>query len=379
VRRRVAGLRAGDHAYADGTVFNSLCSAPLPVAADVFATHLETNTGDNRIFPGVWEAERRVTAILGELLGEPGAVGGVVSGGTEANFLALAAAVRAFRARRPGARPELLAGGSIHFSFEKAAALLGVRLTRARLDARFRVDPADLRRRVGERTALIVATAGSSECGAVDDVPALAEVAAHAGVPLHVDAATGGFLVPFARELGHDLPEIGFGLPGVASITVDPHKYGGAPIPAGALLFRDCALFSRLRSESHYRGTHDHWTLLGTRPGAGVLAVYAALLSMGREGYLRQAAELLARRDRFVELLRRRGYALAFPPDLTVVGIDAPDGALAHLEGLGVIASRSRRHSFLRVVVHRHLDDAALERLVDLLDACPRQRRRSCA
>lgn len=379
VRRRVAELCAADHAYGDGTVFNSLCSAPLPLAAEVFRDRLEANAGDNRVFPGVHRAERRVTRMLGALMGEPRAAGGIVSGGTEANFLALAAAVRAFRARRPGVRPEVVAGQGVHFSFEKAAALLDVRLVRARLDARYRADVADLRLRVGDRTALVVATAGSSETGAVDDVPALAEVALRAGVPLHVDAATGGFLVPFARALGHDLPDVGFGVPGVSSITLDPHKYGGAPLPAGCLLFRDDSRLSPLRVRSHYRGTHDHWTLLGTRPGAAVLATYAALLSMGHAGYLRQAAELFARRDAFTAFLRDRGHALAFEPELTVVGIRAPEDALERLEARGVLASRSRRHPFLRVVVHRHHGAAELERFAALLDEALRERRRSCA
>lgn len=376
VLQELSALCAGDHAYLDGTVFNSICSEPLPIASEVFSKYLATNLGDNRIFPGLKQVEARVTAQLGELLGHPSACGMLVSGGTEANLLALVAALRGFQTWRPGvARPQVLVPQSVHFSFEKLAAILDIELVRARLDSRYRVDVADLRDKVGDRTALIVATAGTSECGAVDDVAAIADIASREGIHLHVDAATGGFLIPFARELGHALPAFDFSVPGVCSITVDPHKYGGVPPPAGYLLFRDPEALARLDFASHYQGTFNHASLLGTRPGASVLAVYAALRHLGREGYRRLAAELFEKRDYLVELLAREGYALEYPPELTIVGVrvDSPGAVLARLEGQGLIASVSKRHQFLRLVVQRHLQRRDLERFVQSLKGFARK------
>lgn len=366
VRREIAELCAGHHAYADGTVVNSICSEPVDLAREVYAEHLTANFGDNRIFPGLSQVQARVTAMLGELLGAPEATGGLVSGGTEANLLALVAALRAGRVRAH--RPVVLVPDNAHFSFAKLAAILPVELVGVRVDGRFRVDPDDVRRKLTRDTALVVATAGTSECGAVDDVAAVAAVAEDAGVPVHVDAATGGFLIPFARDAGYPLPPFDFSVPGVTSITVDPHKYGLAPIPAGYLLFRDEPV--SLRVASHYRGTDDHVTLLGTRPGASVLAVYAALRHLGRDGYRTLVADLFAARDRLVELLTEHGHPLAFPPDLTILGIRVADSpaALAYLERRGVIASVSKRHAFLRVVVHRHLRAEHYAALVAHLD-----------
>jgi tyrosine decarboxylase / aspartate 1-decarboxylase len=368
VRDEIGELCAENHSYTDGTVFNSICSQPLELAGEVFTRHLITNLGDNRIFPGLRPLETRVTRMLGQLLGHPEAAGGLVSGGTEANLLALVASLE----HRTGSRRpiQVLVPESIHYSFEKFAAILPIELVRARLDSRYRVDADDLRRKLTRDTALIVATAGTSECGSVDDVPAVAEIAAAAGIPLHIDAATGGFLIPFARELGYELPQFDFSVPEVTSITVDPHKYGCAPVPAGYLLFRDQAALERLRFASHYQGTRDQFTLLGTRPGASLAAVYAALRHMGRSGYRQLVGQLFTARDRLRGRLEDHGHRLAYEPDLTILGVhvDRPADALAYLQQRRIIASVSKRLGILRVVVHRHLRDEHYAALLAHLD-----------
>ena len=371
ITEEIAGLCGADHHYGDGSVFNSICSTPLPFATAIYMRYAETNMGDNRIFPGLHQAEDRVIGMLGSLLGVSNAEGAVVSGGTEANLLACAGALNRFRRVRPRVRrPQVLAPESIHFSFDKIAALLGFELIRTRIDHQFRADIEDLRRKVTARTALIAVTAGTSECGAVDDVEGAAIIAEETGTPLHVDAATGGFLIPFARELKYALPRFDFSVPGVSSITVDPHKYGFAPPPAGCVLFRQDGPLQNVEFKSHYLGTYSHKSLLGTRPGAAVLAVYAALRRMGHAGYRQIVEDLFQQRDWFMRTAQERGRELAYHPDLTIVGlrVPRPENALAYLESQGVVASVSRRHRFLRIVVQRHLASSDYQRLLSVLD-----------
>jgi tyrosine decarboxylase / aspartate 1-decarboxylase len=370
VAEEISTLCSADHSYADGSVFNSICSAPLDFAAATYARYAETNMGDNRIFPGLHQAENRVIQMLGSLLNARDAEGAVVSGGTEANLLACAAALSRFREKHSERRPQVLAPESIHFSFEKIATLLGFELVTAKIDTQFRVDLDDLCRKINARTALIVVTAGTSECGAVDDVESTSRIAEEAGIPLHVDAATGGFLIPFARDLGYLLPNFDFSLPGVASITVDPHKYGFAPPPAGCILFRPNGPLRNCEFASHYLGTANHKCLLGTRPGAAVLAVYAVLRRLGRAGYRQIVQTLFAQRDGFIDAARERGYELAYTPDLTIVGLreSQPETALSYLEAHGIIASLSRRYRFLRIVAQRHLSSGDYVRLLSVLD-----------
>jgi tyrosine decarboxylase/aspartate 1-decarboxylase len=371
VRQELAELCAGDHSYDGGSIFNSICSAPLPLAAEVFRTYLHTNGGDNRLFPSLPRAEERVIQMLADLLGLPAAQGCLTSGGTEANLLAMAVALEIHRERAGrGEPPEIVAPETVHFSFDKIARLLGARLVRTGLDGHLRGDPEAIARRVGPRTAAVVVSAGASETGAVDDVEAAARIARRHGLRLHVDAATGGFLIPFAAE-SYRGPRFDFGLPEVASITVDPHKYGQAPIPAGALLMAREEDFARLRFASHYAGTQDHHTLLGTRPGAATLAVYATLRHLGRTGYLALAKELFARRDHLLARLAGEGFSAVVPPDLTIVAVAVDDcqGMARYLEERGLMVSVSRRFSFLRIVIQRHLTEPALDRLVSAMAA----------
>ncbi len=373
VARDVAELCARDHDYLDGTIFNSICTKPLELAARIQAQYAESNIADNRIFPGASEAEQRVVVMLGGLLGSCNVQGAIVSGGTEANLLACAAALKNFRRTRSTTRrPHVLAPESIHFSFDKIAELLNFSLVRTPIDRHFRADIAELRRAITSDTALLVVTAGTSECGAVDDVESAAEIATLADLPLHVDAATGGFLIPFARELGYRLPQFDFSLDGVSSITIDPHKYGFVPPPAGCLLIRDDGPLRGFEFESHYVGTHHHKSLLGTRPGASALAVYAALRQLGWNGYREIVARLFADRDEFVQALLERGFDKAYDPQLTIIGIQhpQPEVVLANLEARGLIASVSRRYRFLRVVVQRHLSQEHYRHFLASLSEC---------
>jgi tyrosine decarboxylase MnfA len=353
--------------YEDGRVLNSICTRPLPVAIEAFRRFAHTNLGDNRLFPAAVELEQAVVGMIADLVEWQGAVGNLVSGGTEANLLALWAAREQGRSPRAG-RPEIAAGLGVHFSVEKAAALLGLELRRARLDGRGRTDIEDLEACINENTVALVATAGTSELGAVDDVEAVAELGRRHGIYVHVDAATGGFLIPFARGLGHRYPRFDLGVPGLCSITIDPHKYGLSVIPSGCVLFAHPRIQELVAWDSHYKGTQRHTTLLGTRPGGAAAATFAVLTTLGRPGFERLVAECFARRDLLVSELGQRGFTLVTSPELTIVGVRCadPDDVLRRLEEQGWFASVSRRLQALRIVVHRHTPP---ERLVEFVDA----------
>src|SRR5690606_44391 len=103
------------------------------------------------------------------------------------------------------------------------------------------------------------------------------------GLWLHVDACVGGYLAPFAAELGRDIPVWDFRLPGVSSISADVHKFGYAPKPASTVFFADA------ERADHLIFTYDDWpngiystaTIVGTRPGGGVAGAWATLHGLG--------------------------------------------------------------------------------------------------
>ncbi len=176
----------------------------------------------------------------------------LVSGGSMANFAGLAAARSA---KAPGnvmrdglsaaLRMRVYVSREGHFSVSKAAGMLGIGEANVRFietDGAFRMDPADLARRVTEDRAAghlpfcVVANAGTTATGAIDPIAALADFTRREGLWLHVDAAYGGFaaLAPSARPLLAGIEQ-------ADSIALDPHKWLYGPVGCGAVLYRDPA------------------------------------------------------------------------------------------------------------------------------------------
>jgi glutamate/tyrosine decarboxylase-like PLP-dependent enzyme len=123
----------------------------------------------------------------------------------------------------------------------------------------------------------------------------LAALAAERGVGCHVDACLGGFIVPWAERLGYPIPPFDFRLPGVTSMSADTHKYGYAAKGTSVVLYRG----NELRQSQFYTvtdwpgGLYLSPTLAGSRPGALSAACWAALVSIGEQGYLDAARRIL--------------------------------------------------------------------------------------
>ena len=351
VRRLLREARRRDMSYSSGRILSSMCTSPLPIAERAFCEFLETNLGDPGLFRGTRELEKHAVKAMGSLLGNPGAKGFIVSGGTEANITALWAA----REIAGVAQPEVVVPETAHFSFEKAARMLGLKLVKAGVGEDNTVMARDVERKLSRRTVAIVGIAGNTEYGAVDDIASLAEIALERGLYLHVDAAFGGFVLPFLKELGYPTRDFDFSLRGVCSITVDPHKMGLAPVPAGCVLFRDESYLEPLQVESPYLTQPRQCTLLGTRSGASAAAVFAALTFLGKEGYRR----VVRRCMEVTRLLREGLLALGMrvpQPWMNILVFDHPQReALAKgLRTRGWVVSRTRRRE-IRLVIMPHV------------------------
>ncbi|MEU0177084.1 tyrosine decarboxylase MfnA [Streptomyces massasporeus] len=373
VRGRIATEMADDVPW--NRVLNSICTEPHPLGVEMASAAAHTNLGDVRIFRGTKRIERKVVELLLDLMGNPGGSGSLVSGGTEANLIAMLVAREAARARgRLTDRPEVVVSSTVHFSFTKVFGLLGLTPVVVPVDDSLRLPAGEVARRIGEHTVAVVATAGSSEFGVVDAVDEIGPVVAGRDVHLHVDAATGGFIIPFARELGHDLPRFDFTVDGVDSITIDPHKYGLANVPAGAILFRGGQDAGRFAVDSFFIDTPVHNTLLGTRPGAAAVSTYAVLEHLGRDGFRDLTRTNFEVTKYLVDGLRAAGHELFAEPQLNIVVVNMPHAVRISqlLESKGWIVSTSKRFGeTLRLVVTRHVTPAMVDEFLPVLErAC---------
>ena len=185
----------------------------------------------------VW-AENQALRWIADLAGLPPSAGGVfVSGGTAGNLSALVTARASAAAARGGRRPErwaLVAGGAAHSSIEAAAGVMDVELVHVPGDRLTGDALAPVLAGIADRAFAVVATAGSTNLGLVDDLDSVAGVCRRHGVWLHVDGAYGGaaLAAPSARQRFA-------GIEHADSFIVDPHKWLFAPFDACALLYRD--------------------------------------------------------------------------------------------------------------------------------------------
>jgi tyrosine decarboxylase/aspartate 1-decarboxylase len=274
-----------DLTFTSGRIVGSMCTEPARFARRLYSKYLEKNLGDPGLFPGTAKLEAECIATIGNLLSHPNAAGSLVSGGTEANIMALWSAKKNSKVERP----EAVVPISAHHSFDKAADLLGVKLVKILTDDMGRVDVKKIKPSITPNTIMMLGVAGTTDLGVMDPMAELSEIAEAENIPLHVDASFGGFVIPFLRELGYDVEEFDFRLAGVSSISIDPHKMGMAPLPAGTILFRDAAMLERIKIVADYLagGEASKVTLLGTRPGTAAIVVWAMFNLLGMQGYRR--------------------------------------------------------------------------------------------
>ncbi len=374
VQARLARALREDWDYRKGRIFGSMCTQPLPWAERLAQPFATANTGNPGLCPGTVRLEEELMAWLLDLFHAPsfGAGGTVVTGGTEGNITAL------WIARNVSGLREVVVPRSAHFSVAKALDLLSLKPRWAKTSPDGVVRVEEVRRLVSSRTAAVIAMAGSTELGAVDPIPELSEWLEPRGVRLHVDAAFGGFILPFLREIkGTDLP-FDFKLPGVTSLSVDPHKMGGAPIPSGALLLRNWEEAQSIMTDSPYLSTPRSIGLFGTRPSRNVASTYAAIAMMGRTGYVRQLRRALQLTHRIAEEGRRLGIPAVREPSLNLVVLQHPNPQQVQLEMLrrGWDISAIREPRGLRFVVMPHVTAASVkEMLIDLTTVVRSKRR----
>jgi tyrosine decarboxylase/aspartate 1-decarboxylase len=337
-------------------VLTSMCTRPHPKAREAAERFLATNPGDPGTYEAVAELEEEAVDRLGTITGLPNAHGYVTSGGTEANIQA----VRIARNRADTDTPNMVAPESAHFSFNKAADILQVELRTAPLGEDYRADPETMAELVDDDTVLVVGVAGSTEYGRVDPIPALADLARDNDALCHVDAAWGGFVLPFTDHRWH------FGHADVDTITIDPHKMGQAAIPSGGLVTHSRELLDELAVETPYLESKSQATLTGTRSGAGVASAVAAMDELWPVGYREQYHDSMANAEWLATELDARGHDVV-DPELPIVAADMSMPVTEDLRQRGWRVSKTGAGE-MRVVCMPHVTRSMLRSFVADLD-----------
>lgn len=209
------------------------------VLADIAVSAAAVYAGSELEAGAVVGAERAALRWLADLAGLPAeAHGTFVSGGTVANLSALVAARRDARLRRSPSASVILAGRSAHSSVAAAASVMDCVLVSCSEDPDARLTAAHIEEALAtlgtDRIVAVVATAGTTNAGVVDELDAIARTCHRHGVWFHVDAAYGGggLLSSRTRPLFTGIGE-------ADSVTIDPHKWFFTPFDCAAVVYRD--------------------------------------------------------------------------------------------------------------------------------------------
>ncbi len=356
--KRLESLKGENTNFSCGRVLGSMCTEPFGVAEKAYQMFLESNLGNPGLYPGTKKLEKKVHEIVGDLINAEGMESLSVGGGTEGNIMGL------WRAREKSGKKKVLLPKSAHFSFEKACSLLDMESEYVPLTDDYKVDLSALEKKIDEETAAVVGIAGTTEHGAIDPIKYIAELTGD--IHLHVDAAFGGFVIPFLKDMGYELPSFDFNIRGVDSISLDPHKMGMSPVPLGLFYSKGK---EEITIDSPYLTSDKQKSIRGTRASASIPAFWATLEFLGEEGYKEIISNCMENTHHLVDRMKEIGLEPSTEPTLNIASFkyEDPEQIVAALSEKGWYISRTVHPKGLRFVVMPHVTEDSIDQVTELL------------
>ena len=356
--------RNKDFTSASGYILGSMCTQPHPIAAEAYLKFLATNLGDPGLFPGTKEIESKLIQFISKLLHSPKtSAGQIVSGGTEGNITAM------WIAKQLSKKNEIVIPKSAHFSFEKIASLTNVKLISVPLDKNYSMDVRKLRKKINNNTAAVVGVAGSTELGTIDPIPEISDICSDENIFLHIDAAFGGFVIPFLKQLHYSLPDFDFQLKGVCTISIDSHKMGYSAVPLGTLVIKNKSWLDKISVTSHCISSKRQAGILGTRSGGPVAAAYAVVRYLGMDGYKKMVEQCMETTKYAEKRIKELGLSLVTKPTMNVLGIKLKNLSkiVNTLKKQGWMVNKISHLSCIRIVVMPHVTKKVIDEFIPVL------------
>ncbi|KAJ5957907.1 Pyridoxal phosphate-dependent transferase major region subdomain 1 [Penicillium viridicatum] len=291
-------------------------------ALKLLAESSNKNVIDHEEYPKSVEIEHRCLNILADLFhspvskGNPTAFGTSCIGSSEAIMLAVLAMKKRWEVNRKAqgkdaSNPNIIMSSGVQVCWEKAAKYFDIaeKLVPC-TETRYVIDPVLAVDMVDENTIGICAILGTTYTGQYENVQAISELLLEKGLdtPIHVDAASGGFVAPFVNpDLVWD-----FKLPNVVSINVSGHKYGLVYPGIGWALWRSPEYLPEdLVFNIDYLGSEQlNFTMNFSKPASHIIAQYYQLIRLGRSGYTSIMRNLTKTADYLTSQLQEMGFII---------------------------------------------------------------------
>jgi len=325
-------LRCDDVRWREGRAFSLAYNAGpevLAVAEEAYRRFSGENALNTGAFPSLRQIQADVVDMTKPWLGASAdAAGYMTSGGTESILMAVKSARDRLLQERKVGQPNMVLPTSAHAAFDKAAAYFGVELRRVAVLADWRADVPAMRTATDNNTVLIVGSAPQYPQGVVDDVSAIAKIAADHGVNCHVDACMGGVTLAYLERLGETIRPWNLKVSGVSSISVDLHKFGYTSKGASIIMYANKHLrsFQGFVTDKWLGGIYGSSGVLGTKSGGSMASAWAVMNFLGDDGYLRltkQAREATLQLAAMIE--QSEHLVLRAEPETTLLCFGARD------------------------------------------------------
>ena len=382
VMERLARFKGGDLDWRSGQAWAYVYDAGddvEEVCKAAYTMYMTENAIDPTAFPSLLRFENELVQMMAAHLGgDDQTVGNFTSGGTESIILAVKAARDHTRAAHPElGRLNMVLPATAHAAFHKAAHYLDLELRVTPVHPEtFRADVAAVRDAIDASTCLVVGSAPSYAHGVIDPIRELAAVAQEAGALFHVDGCIGGFLLPYFKRLGADVPDFDLRVPGVTSLSVDLHKYGFTAKGASIVLYKD----KRLRQKQIYACagwtgyTIINTTIQSTKSGGPLGAAWAVLNYIGDDGYLELARKMREATRRFIDGIRAiDGLDVMGDPDMNLVAVSSDEVNIFHvadeMKQRGWFVQPQLAYGDLKENVHLSINPKALDTVDGMLAA----------
>ncbi|KAH3709466.1 uncharacterized protein LOC127858788 [Dreissena polymorpha] len=303
------------------------------IVKEFFHAFMHENALNPMIFPALRLMETEVVSMTAAMLnGDREVVGFLTSGGTESNLMAVKTFRDYGRAQRPHIRrPNIVTPISVHPTIDKAAHYFDMDVIHTPMDKDFRADVKAIEQAINSDTVLIVASAPQFCHSVMDPIEEIGALALRKGIPLHVDACFGGFMLPWVEKLGYKIPKFDFRVPGVTSMSADVHKYGYSVKGASVILYRN----ADIRKHQIYAyaewpgGLYGSPSMAGTRPGGNIASAWAAMKALGESGYMGKAREIMDITDKMkARITSIKGLCLMGEPCMSAFAIGSSDSNL---------------------------------------------------
>jgi tyrosine decarboxylase/aspartate 1-decarboxylase len=372
ILKELDSVKDKDYTFSSGRILGSMCTQPHPIAKKAYIKFLETNLGDPELFPELKQIESEFLTFILNMLNAPKTSMGLIgSGGTESNITAI------WLAKNLTKKKEIIVPESAHFSFEKIKSLMDIKLKVIPLNKDYIIDVKNLRKNINKDTAAIVGIVGSTELGTIDPIDEINDICFDENIFFHIDAAFGGFVIPFLRELGYKVPDFDFNLKNVNSISIDAHKMGYSAIPLGILAIRCEKWLNEISVETPYISSKNQAGLLATRSGGPVAAAYAVTKYLGKNGYKDLVKRCMITTRYTQQKIEDLGLNLVIKPTMNVLGIKLKNPAIVvkKLTDLGWKVNKMNRLSAIRIVLMPHVTKKIIDDFTpDLKKVCKESR-----